>query len=46
MQEEVRDVAGLFRDRHSLEVSTDNETYFMYANSEKEKDEWIGAIGR
>lgn len=22
------------------------ETYFMYADSEKEKDEWIGHIGR
>ena len=36
----------LFISRHSLEVATSDETYFMYANTEKEKDEWIGAIGR
>lgn len=35
-----------FTSRHSLEVTTTDETYFMYANTEKEKDEWIGAIGR
>lgn len=32
--------------RHSLEVSTSEQTYYMYADSEKDKDEWIGAIGR
>ncbi|KAK8802254.1 hypothetical protein WA538_005162 [Blastocystis sp. DL] len=32
--------------KYSLEVTTLGETYYMYANSEKEKDEWIGAIGR
>jgi hypothetical protein len=28
------------------QVSTADTTFFMYADSEKEKDEWIGAIGR
>eukprot|EP00752_Nemacystus_decipiens_P003186 g2948.t1 len=32
--------------RNALEVSTHDTTYFMYANTEKEKDDWIGAIGR
>ncbi len=27
-------------------VSTNDTTFYMYADSEKEKDEWIGAIGR
>jgi hypothetical protein len=33
------------RKRHALEVSTPETTYLMYADSEKEKDDWIGAIG-
>ena len=31
---------------HCFEVSTRSKTYYMYANTENEKDEWIGAIGR
>ena len=31
---------------HSFEVATPDQTYYMYAQSEKEKDDWIGAIGR
>lgn len=31
---------------HSLEVATPDETFYMYADSEAEKDAWIGAIGR
>jgi len=27
-------------------VSTKEITFFMFADSEKEKDEWIGVIGR
>eukprot|EP00753_Platysulcus_tardus_P008217 PLAT15819.1.p1 GENE.PLAT15819.1~~PLAT15819.1.p1 ORF type:complete len:129 (+),score=42.09 PLAT15819.1:38-388(+) len=34
------------RKKHSFEVATPVATYYMYAESEKEKDEWIGAIGR
>lgn len=30
----------------SFEVATPDATYYMYAESEKQKDEWIGAIGR
>ena len=32
--------------RHALEVSTQDTTYLMCADTEKEKDDWIGAIGR
>jgi len=32
--------------KYSFEVATPESTYYMYASSEKEKDEWIGAIGR
>ncbi len=28
------------------QVSTKRNTYFMYASNEKEKDDWIGYIGR
>jgi len=31
---------------HSFEVKTNETTYFMFADKEKTKDEWIGAIGR
>lgn len=30
----------------SLQVSTPETTFLMFADSEKEKDDWIGAIGR
>ena len=32
--------------KFAMEVSTKETTFFMYADSEKEKDEWIGVIGR
>eukprot|EP01036_Dinobryon_divergens_P029471 gene29471-38575_t len=32
--------------RNAIEVSTKEKTFYMYADTEKEKDEWIGAIGR
>lgn len=32
--------------KNAIEVSTKEMTFFMYADTEKEKDEWIGAIGR
>ena len=32
--------------RNALEVSTQDTTYLMCADTEKEKDDWIGAIGR
>ncbi len=32
--------------KNAIEVSTNDSTFYMYADSEKEKDEWIGAIGR
>ena len=32
--------------RNSFEVATPEATYYMYADTEKSKDEWIGAIGR
>lgn len=32
--------------RNALEVSTPETTFLMYADTEKEKDDWIGAVGR
>ncbi|CAK4078224.1 unnamed protein product [Aphanomyces euteiches] len=32
--------------RYCFEVATPESTYYMHAESEKQKDEWIGAIGR
>lgn len=32
--------------KNAFEISTKESTYFMFADSEKEKDEWIGAVGR
>jgi hypothetical protein len=32
--------------KNAIEVSTADTVFFMYADSEKEKDDWIGAIGR
>ena len=32
--------------RNALEVSTPDTTFLMYADDEKQKDDWIGAIGR
>eukprot|EP00978_Attheya_sp_CCMP212_P025742 scaffold83347_cov42-Attheya_sp.AAC.3 len=32
--------------RNSFEVSTAETTFLLYADSEKEKDDWIGSIGR
>jgi hypothetical protein len=29
-----------------MEVATKEKTFYMYADTEKEKDEWIGAIGK
>ena len=29
-----------------MEIVTTDSTYYMYADTEKEKDDWIGAIGR
>lgn len=31
---------------HSFEVATPEQTYYMYADEETAKDEWIGAIGK
>ena len=32
--------------KNAFEISTKESTFFMFADSEKEKDEWIGAVGR
>ncbi|GMH81905.1 hypothetical protein TrVE_jg6509 [Triparma verrucosa] len=32
--------------RNALEVSTPLTTFLMYADTEKEKDDWIGGIGK
>lgn len=32
--------------KFAFEIATREQVFYMYADSEKEKDEWIGAIGR
>lgn len=32
--------------KNAIEVSTADTTFYMFADTEKEKDEWIGAVGR
>lgn len=32
--------------KNSFEISTHDFTYLMYADSDKEKDDWIGSVGR
>ena len=32
--------------KNAIEVSTKEKTFYMFADTEKEKDEWIGGIGR
>jgi hypothetical protein len=34
------------RKRHSFEISTPEITFLMYADTEKEKDDWIGNVGK
>eukprot|EP00560_Eucampia_antarctica_P000064 CAMPEP_0197832912 /NCGR_PEP_ID=MMETSP1437-20131217/16819_1 /TAXON_ID=49252 ORGANISM="Eucampia antarctica, Strain CCMP1452" /NCGR_SAMPLE_ID=MMETSP1437 /ASSEMBLY_ACC=CAM_ASM_001096 /LENGTH=138 /DNA_ID=CAMNT_0043436569 /DNA_START=377 /DNA_END=793 /DNA_ORIENTATION=- len=34
------------RKRNSFEISTPETTFLLYADSEKEKDDWIGSAGR
>lgn len=32
--------------KNAFEISTKEMTFYMFADTEKEKDEWIGAVGR
>ena len=32
--------------RHSFEISTPELTYLLYADTEQEKDDWIGRVGK
>ena len=32
--------------RHSFEISTPDITYLLYADTEQEKDDWIGRVGK
>ena len=34
------------RKEYSFEISTVDRTYLLYADNEKEKDDWIGAVGK
>jgi len=34
------------RKNNSFEISTHDTTFFLYADNEKEKDDWIGNVGR
>ncbi len=31
---------------HAFEVATPEEVFYMYADSDEEKDDWIGKIGK
>ena len=42
----VKSAEDKTKKKYSFEVATPDSTYYLYAGSEKEKDEWIGAIGR
>mmetsp|Transcript_16320 Transcript_16320/g.24590 ORF Transcript_16320/g.24590 Transcript_16320/m.24590 type:complete len:139 (-) Transcript_16320:149-565(-) len=42
----VKSAEAKTRKRNALEISTSNEVIYMYADSEREKDGWIGAIGK
>jgi len=32
--------------RNSFEISTPEMTFLLYADTEKEKDDWIGSVGK
>jgi hypothetical protein len=32
--------------RHSFEISTPEMTFLLYADTEQEKDDWIGRVGK
>jgi hypothetical protein len=32
--------------RHSFEISTPDTCYLLYADTESEKDDWIGRVGK
>lgn len=32
--------------RNSFEISTPETTFLLYADTEKEKDDWIGSVGK
>ncbi len=34
------------RKNFSFEISTPERTYLLYADNDKEKDDWIGAVGK
>ena len=34
------------RKRNSFEISTPEITYLLYADTEQEKDDWIGRVGK
>jgi hypothetical protein len=34
------------RMRHSFEISTPEITFLLYADTEQEKDDWIGRVGK
>jgi hypothetical protein len=42
----VKSAEDTTRKAHSFELQTPETTYYMYAASDKDKDDWIGAMGR
>ena len=42
----VRSADARARKKNSFEISTPDTTYLLYADTQKEKDDWIGSVGR
>jgi hypothetical protein len=42
----VKSADNVTKKPHSFEIKTPTESFFLFADKEKSKDEWIGAISR
>lgn len=42
----VKSADSVTKKPHSFEIKTPNTAYYLFAEKEKTKDEWIGAISR
>jgi len=42
----IKGAEDIINKPHAFELSTDSEIMFFVADTEKEKEEWINAVGR
>jgi len=42
----VKSAEGKAKMRHALEISTPETCFLLYADTEAEKDDWIGRVGK